>query len=145
MPEVPSATNMHISEISLQLVATLLGLAGTALVIMQAWFWMPSGQANRAVLIFTACVPVIAASFFALAPRRVEQHTAQNYRLLAPMVWIAIGLPSLLTILVMVLTGMSGSFNDFAGLALLLAANAGRNLRDFVRSLRLHTSEFQSS
>ena len=136
---------MCISEIRLQLVATLLGLAGTALVIVQVLFWIPSGQANLAVLIFTAFVPVVAAIFFALVPRRVEQRAAQSYALLAPMVWITVGLPLLLTILVMVLIGMSGNFNNFAGLALLLAANAGRNLRDFVRSLLLRSIEIQPS
>jgi len=136
---------MCISEIRLQLVATLLGFTGTALVIVQALFWIPSGHANLTVLIFTAFVPVIAAIFFALAPRRVEQRAVQGNALLAPMVWITVGLPLLLTILVMALIGISGNFNNFAGLALLLAANAGRNLRDFVRSLLLRNIEIQQS
>lgn len=145
MHDVPASAHRRISEASLQLTATLLGLVGTALVIVQALFWIPSSHANRAVLIITAFVPAIAAIFFALAPRRVEQHTAQSYALLAPMVWIAIGLPLLLTILVMALIGMSGNFNNFAGLALLLAANTGRNLRDFVHNLLLRSIKIRPS
>lgn len=145
MHNVPASTNIRVSEVSLQLVASLLGLAGTALVIVQTLFWIPSGDANLPVLIFTAFVPVIAAIFFALAPHRVEQHTAQSYALQALMVWITIGLPLLLTILVMVLIGMSGNFNSFAGLALLLAANTGRNLCDFARSLLLRGIKIQPS
>jgi len=135
MQDVATATHRCISATSLQLVAALLGLAGTALVIVQTLIWIPSGHANRAVLIFTALVPVIAAIFFALSPRRMEQGATRSYALQAPMVWITVGLPLLLTILVMALIGLSGNFNNFTGLALLLAANTGRNLREFVHNL----------
>jgi hypothetical protein len=145
MLDGPVQAKIRISESSLQLVATLLGLAGTALVIVQAWFWIPASHANRAALILTASVPAIAAIFFALVPRRVEQHTVQSRALSAPMAWITVGLPLLLTILLMVLIGMSGNFNNFAGIALLLAVNAGRNLSDLVRSLSLRNSEVKGS
>ncbi|MGA9855182.1 MAG: hypothetical protein WBR29_07920 [Gammaproteobacteria bacterium] len=144
MPNIPASTHLSISETSLQLAATLLGLVGTALVLVQALVWLPSGHANLTVLIFTAFVPMIAAIFFALAPRRAEQPIAQSYALQAPRVLITVGLPLLLSMLVIVLIGMSGNFNNFAGLVLLLAANTGRNLRDFVHSLRLHSIKIQS-
>ncbi len=137
----PAQANVRISAVSLQLTATLLGLVGTALVILQALFWIPKGRANLAVLIFTACVPVIAALFFALAPRRVEHQTVQSHAWHAPMVCVTLGLPLLLTILVMLLIGASGSFNNFSGLAMLLAANAGRNLREYVGSLMRRTTD----
>ncbi|MHB8405961.1 MAG: hypothetical protein ACYDCJ_11110 [Gammaproteobacteria bacterium] len=121
--------------------ATLLGLMGTALVIVQALFWIPSRYANLAVLILTAFVPLIAAVVFALVPRRVEEDNAQGYSVRAPMVWITLGLPVLLTVLVMALIGAGGNFDNFAGLALLLAANSGRNLRDWVRALLLRAAD----
>lgn len=51
------------------------------------------------------------------------------------MVWINLALPMSRALLVMVLIGMSGSPDNFDGPILLLAANAGRNPRDFVCGL----------
>jgi len=141
MQATASSARRRISAVTLQLVATLLGLMGTALVIVQALFWIPSRHANLAVLILTAFVPLIAAVVFALVPRRVEEDNAQGYSVRAPMVWITLGLPVLLTILVMALIGIGGNFDNFAGLALLLAANSGRNLRDWVRALLLRAAD----
>jgi len=141
MHTASASARLRISEVTLQLVATLLGLAGTALVIMQALFWIPSGHANLAVLILTAFAPLIAAIVFALVPRRFEEDNAQGYPLRAAMVWITSGLPVLLTILVMVLIGTSRNFDNFAGLAMLLAANTGRNLRDLVHNLLLRAAD----
>lgn len=141
MQATASSARRCISAVTLQLVATLLGLMGTALVIVQALFWIPSHHANLAVLILTAFVPLIAAVVFALVPRRVEEDNAQGYSVRAPMVRITLGLPVLLTILVMALVGAGGNFDNFAGLALLLAANSGRNLRDWVRALLLRAAD----
>ncbi len=141
MRATASSARRCVSAVTLQLVATLLGLMGTALVIVQALFWIPSRHANLAVLILTAFVPLIAAVVFALVPRRVEEDNAQGYSARAPMVWITLGLPVLLTILVMALVGIGGNFDKFAGLALLLAANSGRNLRDWVRALLLRAAD----
>lgn len=141
MQATASSARRCISAVTLQLVATLLGLMGTALVIVQALFWIPSRHANLAVLILTAFVPLIAAVVFALVPHRVEADNAQGYSMRAPMVWITLGLPVLLTILVMALIGIGGNFDNFAGLALLLAANSGRNLRDWVRALLLRAAD----
>ncbi len=141
MQATASSARRCVSAVTLQLVATLLGLMGTALVIVQALFWIPSRHANLAVLILMAFVPLIAAVVFALVPRRVEEDNAQGYSVRAPMVWITLGLPVLLTILVMALIGAGGNFDNFAGLALLLAANSGRNLRDWVRALLLRAAD----
>ncbi len=141
MQATASSARRCVSAVTLQLVATLLGLMGTALVIVQALFWIPSRHANLAVLILMAFVPLIAAVVFALVPRRVEEDNAQGYSVRAPMVWITLGLPVLLTILVMALIGAGGNFDNFAGLALLLEANSGRNLRDWVRALLLRAAD----
>lgn len=117
----------------------LLGLAGTMLVLVQALFWIPKGHANHAVLILTACVPLIAAAVFALRPHRFEEEPVLTHHLLAPMTLITLGLPVLFTILAMMLIGIGGNFDNFAGLAMLLAANTGRNLHAWVRSLLLRS------
>lgn len=131
---------MQISTVGLQSVATLLGLAGTVLVIVQSLFWVAHSHAGIAALILTGCTPLIAALVFAAVPRRATESTAIGYRLSAPLVWITLILPVLLTVLTMLLIGISGSFADYFGLALLVAVNAGRNLRDLVRALWLSIS-----
>ncbi|MGH8378214.1 MAG: hypothetical protein ACRER7_04600 [Gammaproteobacteria bacterium] len=136
----PDSVARRISVVTLQLIATLLGLIGTALVIVQALFWIPIGYANLAALILTACVPLIAAIVFAVVPRRATEDNARNYLLRAPMAWINLALPVLFTFLAMILIGISGSFDNFVGFALLLAANTGRNLRDFLRVLLLRAA-----
>ena len=135
-----TTTPLRIPTTTLRLWATLSGLVGTALVIMQALLWTTPSHANHAVLILTALVPFIAAVVFALAPRHVMQDSAQSHPLHSPIVWVNLTLPLLLTLLTMILVAVSGSFDNFAGFALLLAANAGRNLRDFVQALLMPAS-----
>lgn len=141
-PTNPAAPRM--STVILHLLSALLGLAGTALVIAQALFWIPRGHVHMGVLVFTACVPLIAAGVFAIVPRRAPEDDARNYPLRAPMVWVNLALPVLLTVLTMIVIGASGSFDNFFGLALLLAANAGRNLRDWARTLLLRIGDVRS-
>lgn len=128
-----------ISTVALQFTATLLGLIGTALIIVQAAVWVPHSHASIAALILFACVPLIAAGAFAVMPRHSQESTALRYPLRAAFVWITLALPVLLTALALVLIGLSGSFANFFGVALLVAANAGRNLRDLVHAMRLRS------
>lgn len=119
---------------SVQLAATLLGFAGTALIIVQAVVWVKHSHASVASLVLTGCTPLIAALVFAVVPGRApESDSVRHYSSRAPMLWITLGLPVMLTALAMILIGISGSFADYFGLALLVAANAGRNLRDWLR------------
>lgn len=128
-----------ISTVALQSAATLLGFIGTALIIVQAVVWVPHSHASIAALILFACVPLIAAGAFAVMPRHSQESTALRYPLRAPFVWITLALPVALTALALVLIGLSGSFANFFGVALLVAANTGRNLRDLLHALRLHS------
>ena len=131
----------RISAGYLQFAATLLGLAGTTLVIMQAAVWLKHSHAGAAALVLTACTPLIAALVFAAVPRRTpEKDPLRYYPVAAPMVWITLVLPVLLTALAMILIGVTGSFADYFGLALLVAVNAGRNLRDWLRILWMRLS-----
>lgn len=128
--------SLRISAVHLQFVATLLGLAGTVLVIVQAAVWVKHSHASIAALILTGCAPLIAALVFAAVPRRTpEGDAAKYYSPGSAMLWITLGLPVLLTALAMILIGTSGSFANYFGLALLVAVNAGRNLRDLVCAL----------
>lgn len=138
MAALSDTESLGISAVIVQLAATLLGFAGTALVIVQAAVWVKHSHASVAALALTACTPLIAALVFAAVPRRApEGDSVRRYSPRAFMLWITLGLPVVLTALAMVLIGISGSFADYFGLALLVAANAGRNLRDWLRARRL--------
>ena len=135
-PATQPGAGRRISAGYLQFAATLLGLGGTALVIVQAAVWVKHSHASVAALVLTACTPLIAALVFAAVPRRApESDPLEYYSTAAPMVWITLILPVLLTALAMILIGVTGSFADYFGLALLVAVNAGRNLRDGLRVL----------
>lgn len=123
----------QVSAAALQLAATLLGLAGTALVILQARFWIAPGHANHSVLWLTAFVPLIAFIVFMVVPRRGSEPSLPRYPLGAAAVWVNLGLPVVLTLLCLLLVGISGSFDSFAGFGLLVGVNAGRNLREWLR------------
>lgn len=119
---------------TVHLIALLLGLAGTALSLLQGRYGLPQ-TANSKVLILIACVPPIAAIAFALGPRHTHADPSPFRPLRSWMVWGNLLFPPLLTILTLVLAAASGRFENFAGFTLLLAANAGRNLRELVHQL----------
>lgn len=134
--QVENPAGLQISAVQLQFAATLLGLAGTALVIVQTAVWVKHSHASVAALILTACTPLIAALVFAAVPRRAPEGDAvRHYSPRAAMLWITLLLPVALTALAMILVGTSGSFADYFGLALLVAVNAGCNLRDWLHAL----------
>ena len=128
-------SGVQLSAVRLELLAALLGIMGTALVILQAHWWLPEVHANPAILLLLAFVPLLAAVFFALAPRRMELEPVHAYPARSAAVWFNLGVPVVLTIVVMVVIGISGNFDNFAGFALALAVNAGRNLRNWVSCL----------
>lgn len=114
--------------------AALLDLGGLALVLLQAWFLVPSAEADHRVLILTLCVVPIACVVFFLVPRRAglkaETHVDQR----SLMVYATLGVPVLVGLLTLLLVAASHSFDSFAGFAMLLAADAGRNLCEWLRN-----------
>lgn len=131
---MPAAAR-RLSATALQFAAALLGLAGTGLVILQALFWIAPGHANHAVLWLCAFVPLIAFVVFMVVPRRGSEPSASHYPLGAATVWVNLALPVVLTLLCLLLVGVSGSFDSFAGFGLLVGVNAGRNLREWLRQI----------
>lgn len=130
---VTQATQIRI--VTVQLVAFSLGLVGTALTLLQGRYWLAQAADNR-VLILTACVPLLAAIAFAIAPRHAAEDDSKFRPLRSWTVWGNLLAPVGLTALTLIAVAASGSFQDFAGFAMLLAANAGRNLRDLIHHLR---------
>ena len=131
----PASQPEQIRIVTVQLVAMSLGLIGTALTLLQGRYWLAQAADNR-VLILTACVPLIAAIAFAIAPRHATEDDSKFRPLRSWLVWGNLLAPAGLTALTLIAVAASGRFQDFAGFAILLAANAGRNLRDLIHHLR---------
>lgn len=117
--------------VTVHLIAMLLGLAGTGLSLLQARYWL-THPSHGLVLWLVACVPLIAAVAFTIGPRHVAEDKSPFRPMRSAVVLGNLSAPVILTCLTVVLVGVSGRFDHFAGFAMLLAANAGRNLRDLV-------------
>ncbi|HEU5398008.1 MAG TPA: hypothetical protein VFV77_01905 [Gammaproteobacteria bacterium] len=122
-----------LSTAKLHALATALDLAGLALVSLEALFWVPAEAADRRVLLLTIAVVPIALIVFALMPRRSGFLPERAVARRSLMVYASLGVPLLVTLLTLLLVGMSRSFDSFAGFALLLAADGGRNLWESLR------------
>lgn len=125
----------HIRVATVHLIALLLGLAGTALTLVQARYWLALHTHSK-LLWLIACVPLVAAIAFAIGPRHTAEDRSAYRPLRSAMVLGNLLAPIGMTLLTLLLVGASGRFDHFAGFAILVAANAGRNLRDLVVHLR---------
>ena len=124
-----------LSTMRLHALATALDLAGLALVCLEALFWVPAGAADRRVLLLTVAVVPVALVVFAAMPRRSGFLPEREVTRRSFMVYASLGVPVLVTLLTLLLVEVNRSFDSFAGFALLLAADGGRNLWE---SLSLH-------
>ena len=124
----------HIKLSRLHGLAASLDSVGLALVLLQAWFFVPAAEADHRVLLLTLCTVPIALVVFFLVPRRAglkaETHTERR----SLMAYVTLGTPFLATALTILLVALSHSFDSFAGFALVIAADAGRNLCEWLRN-----------
>lgn len=125
-----------ISTLRLHMLAALLDLAGLALLLLQGLLLVPVAQADRRTLLLTAAVVPLALLVFAVMPRRVQFLAETEVPRRSLMVYASLGGPLLVTLVTLTLVATNHSFDAFAGFALLLAADAGRNLWESL-SLRL--------
>lgn len=108
--------------------AAALDLAGLSLVLLQALYWVPAAEADRRILVLILAVVPLALLVFAVMPRQVQFRPETGVPRRSLLVYATLGLPLLVTLLTLVLVGVNDSFDSFAGFALLLAADGGRNL-----------------
>lgn len=128
-------TGESLSTMKLHALAAALDLAGLALVCLEALFWVPAEAADRRVLLLAVAVVPVALVVFAAMPRRSGFLPEREVARRSLMVYASLGVPLLVTLLTLLLVGVNRSFDSFAGFALLLAADGGRNLWE---SLSLH-------
>jgi len=128
-------TGESLSTMKLHALAAALDLVGLALVSLEALFWVPAGAADRRVLLLTVAVVPVALVVFTAMPRRSGFLPEREVERRSLMVYASLGVPVLVTLLTLLLVGVNRSFDSFAGFALLLAADGGRNLWE---SLSLH-------
>jgi threonine/homoserine efflux transporter RhtA len=115
-------------------IAALLDLAGLVLVMLQAWFLVPPAEADHRVLLLTLSVVPIALVVFFLVPRRAGLKAETHAPRRSLLVYASLGLPPLATVLTLLLVAAAHSFDSFAGFALVIAADAGRNLCEWLRN-----------
>lgn len=118
----------------LHALAAALDLAALALLYAETWLFVPETQADRRVLILVLAVVPIACVVFLLVPRRggLLRETEVPRRSL--MAYATFGVPIVVGLLTLLLVGLSRSFDSFAGFALVLAADAGRNCCEWLRN-----------
>lgn len=135
MTDRNSAQLREMRVVTVHLLALLLGLAGTALTLVQARYWL-TRETHGILIWLIACVPLIAAVVFAIGPRHVTKDRSPLRPIRSAMVLGNLSAPVVLTLLTLGLVAASGRFDHFAGFAILVAANAGRNLRDLLAAVR---------
>lgn len=113
--------------------AAALDLLGLALVLALAFFCIPAEQANRRALLLTLATVPIAFVVFAVMPRRVAMQPEAFVERRSLLVRLTLSFPVAFTIITLLAMGLSNSFDGFAGFALVLAADAGRNLWEWLR------------
>ncbi len=117
----------------LHALAAALDLIGLALVLALALFYIPVEQADRRALLLTLATAPIGFVVFAVMPRRValppEPFVERGSLLVRLTLGFTVG-ADLITLLAM---SLSRSFDSFAGFALVLAADAGRNAWEWLR------------
>lgn len=125
-----------ITTLRLHTLAALLDLAGLALLLLQGRFLVPAAEADRRILLLTAGVVPLSFLVFAVMTRRVQFLAETEVPRRSLVVYASFGVPVLVTLVTLALVAVNRSFDAFAGFALLLAADAGRNLWESL-SLRL--------
>lgn len=113
--------------------AAALDLAALALLFVETLLFVPASQADHRVLILVLCVVPIALVVFLLVPRRAGLLRETQVPQRSLMVYATLAAPVAVGLLTLLLVGVSRSFDDFAGFALVLSADAGRNCCEWLR------------
>jgi|SRR5579863_228619 len=119
--------------VRLHAMAAALDLAALVLLMLQALFLVPPTASDRRILVLTLAVVPVAFLLFALMPRRVLLKPETEVPRRSLMVYASLGFPVAAGVVTLTLVAVSGSFDSFAGFALLIAADAGRNLWEGLR------------
>ena len=117
----------------LHALAAALDLIGLALVLALALFYIPAEQADRRALLLTLATVPIAFVVFAVMPRRVALQPEPYVERGSLLLRLTLGFPPAFALLTLLAMGLSRSFDGFAGFALVLAADAGRNGWEWLR------------
>ena len=127
---------MNISLARLHAVAGGLDLVALALVLLLAWTWVPPEHADPRVFgVMLAVIPV-ACVVFLLVPRRAGLLAETEVPRRSLMARATLAVPIVVGLLTLLLVGLNRDFDGFAGFALVLAADAGRNCCEWLRQRR---------
>ncbi|HEV2213631.1 MAG TPA: hypothetical protein VGS99_09805 [Gammaproteobacteria bacterium] len=119
---------------SLYALALALDLLALLLLLLQAIYWLAAPPASKGVLILIGATPLITLLVLAVMPSRVTFQPESEFPRHSLLVWANLALPLALGGLSLLLVGLSGRFDDYAGLVLFLAIVAGYHLRECLRA-----------
>lgn len=126
-----------VSNIRLYGLATLVSFVGVGLVVAEAALLVPKEKASAFLLALTLFSPFAVFLLMLVMPSRVSIDAGARYEWHRPVIYINLGVPILLCVLILVLVGVSRDFDSISGLAIFLAAIAGSHLKSLVRCLLL--------
>lgn len=127
------SAHSRLSSTRLHALAAALDLIGLALVLVLALLYIPAEQADRRALLLTLATVPIGFVVFAVMPRRVALQPEIFVERRSPLVYLTLGFPVGAALITLLAMGLSRSFDSFAGFALVLAADAGRNAWEWLR------------
>lgn len=129
----PSSATPVVRARKLYALALALDLIGLTFILLQAGYGLATPPSSKGVLILIACAPLLALLVLVVMPSRVSLQAEADIPRRSPVVWVNLALPVVLGGLTLLLVGLSGRFDDFAGFALFLAIIAGYHLRECLR------------
>ena len=118
----------------LHLFGALLDLAALAVLFAETRLLVAPEQADGRVWVLVLAVVPIALVVFLLVPRRAGLLRETEVPGRSLMVYATLGAPVLVGLVTLLLVGVSRSFDSFAGFALVLAADSGRNCCEWLRN-----------
>ena len=127
------SADARLRSTQLHALATLLDLVGLALVLALALLWIPAEQADRRMLLLSLATVPIGFVVFAVMPRRVALQPEPYVERRSLMLYLTLGFPLGAMLITLLAMFFSRSFDSFAGFALVLAADAGRNGWEWLR------------
>ena len=128
---------VELSSARLYGLSTLAGLVALSLVAAEAALLVPREKASGFLIALSLAAPFAVFLAAAVMPKRVGVDLGKRHAWRSPVVFINLGLPVVLCLLLLSLVYFGRDFDSVSGVTLFLAAVAGYDLNMWVRCLLL--------
>jgi hypothetical protein len=117
--------------------ASIIGVIGMSMVLTQALWLMPRGEASPFLVIVFLVTPLAIMPLLSLLPKRDVLSLATRYEWNWPVVYLTLGLPAALSILSLFLIAINHDFDTISGVPYFLAIIVGADFTKLIRCLLL--------